>query len=183
MSRATVRAALYNFFTAGCDPHTGSVPGVNRVYRAQPWYIDGKVFNLSNELGSGAVCFLHFPDKNETRISDPAKGVTPGVVGVKQVDYDVALVILYQYLIPTATQTADAVPEDAWVLPLDATLVGLEDLVHSDPTAGTGPQGVVFSMAQDPGDTRLPQELPRLLPGKVLSWQALQFNVTEMIFA
>ncbi|HEY8976308.1 MAG TPA: hypothetical protein VIN75_18985 [Burkholderiaceae bacterium] len=181
MSRATVRAALYAYLQAGCAGG-GSVPGVTKVYRAQPWLIDGKTWNLSSDLGSGAVVFLHFMDKGETRQADPAASVSTEVVGWKQVDYQVALVVLYQYLIPSNTQSVQYTGEE-WVDALDATLGGLEDLLRADPTAGTGPGGAVFEMAQSPGDLTLPQDLPRLVNGKVMSWQALHFTATEMIQA
>lgn len=182
MSRKSVRAALYAYLQAGCTPGVGSVPGVTKVYRAQPWLIDGKTWNLSSELGSGAVLFLHFIDKSETRIADPAASVATPVVGWKQVDYQVAVVVLYQYLIKSNTQTVQYTGEE-WVDDLDDTLSGLEDLIRADPTAGTGPGGAVFEMAQPPGDLSLPQDLPRLAPGKVLSWQALHFTATEVIQA
>jgi len=182
VSRAAVRNALYDYLTAGCTGAPGTVPGVARVYRAQPWFIGGSSWSLSVEGGSGAVAFIHFPDKNEQRVADPAESVSTQVVGWKQVDYQVAVVVLYQYLIPSATQ-AQQLTGDEWVDPLDATLDGLESWIRADPTAGTGPQGVVFEMAQSPGDLALPQDLPRIVNGKVLSWQALHFTATEMIEA
>jgi hypothetical protein len=180
VSRAGVRAALYTYLK------NGNVTGVTQVYRAQPWFIDGGTWKLSSELGSGAVLFLHFMDKAETREADPASSVSTQVVGWKRVDYQVALVVLYQYLIPSASQGV-AYAGDEWVAPLDATLASLEALIRADPTAGTGPNGdqsgVIFRMAQEPGDLTLPQDLPRLANGKVLSWQALHFTVTELIQA
>ncbi len=177
MSTSAVRAALHSFFSIACQ--TNKVPGVNAVYRAQPWYIDGSTWDLGAGSGSGAVAFLHLVSDRETRLSMPA------VAGEKQVDYDVALVVLYQFLIPSSSQISDALPEDAWVGPLDDTIDGFKDLIRSDPTAGTGPNptGVIFQMGQDPGDLRITRELPRRSSGKVLSWNVLEFNVTEVITA
>ena len=180
MSRATVRKALTDYLTTGTQG--GPVPGVTRVFKAQPWLIDGKTWNLAENLGSGAVLFVHFPDKDERREADPAASVSSTVVGVKRVDYQVAVIVLYQYLIPPAAQ-AQQYAGDEWVDALDATLDGLESWIRADPTAGTGPQGVVFEMGQAPGDLSLPQDLPRLVGGKVLSWQALHFTATEVINA
>lgn len=182
MSRSTVRQALYAYLAAGCAPGTGSVTGVTKVYRAMPWFIDGATWTPNINLGSGAVLFLHFPDKREERVGTPAASVSTTVVGVKQVDYQVAVCVLYQYLIPSGSQ-ATALSGDEWVGPLDTTLTQLESLIRADPTAGTGPQGAVFEMAQSPGDLALPQELPRRPPGKILSFQALHLTATEMINA
>lgn len=187
MSVAGVRAALSAYFTAGCDPATGSVPGVLRVYKAMPWFVDGSTWELNTNLGSGAVVFLHLSHRGETRLADPSEGVTPTVVGVKQVDYDAFLVVLYQFLIPSAAQTP-AVPEDSWVDPLDATVQGLKDLIHKDPTAGTGPvvdggDGTlrVFEMGQDDGDLSDDEPIPRRTSGKIWTWPVLKFTVREVI--
>lgn len=182
MSRSTVRQALYDYLAAGCTPGLGIVKGVAKVYRAMPWLIDGATWTPSAELGSGSVVFLHFPDKREQRVADPASSVSTSVVGVKQIDYQVAVCVLYQYLIPSGTQAVQY-DGDEWVGPLDSMLEQIEALIRADPTAGTGPGGVVFEMAQAPGDLTLPQDLPRRLPGKVLSFQALHFTATEMIRA
>ncbi|HWU23646.1 MAG TPA: hypothetical protein VN088_19060 [Nocardioides sp.] len=186
MSRATMRAALVEYLRGGCLGPGASVPGVTKVYSAQPVFIDGSVFKLYQNLGSGSVLFLHFPDKGESRAADPAASVSTEVVGWKQVDYQVAVVVLYQYLIKTGSQAAD-LDGDEWVEPLDATLDGLEALLRADPTAGTGPDGDgsgdVFEMAQSPGDLTLPQDLPRRGPGGIQSWQAIHLTATEMIRA
>lgn len=186
MSRSTVRAALYSYLVAGCTPGTGSVAGVSKVFRAMPWLIDGATWTPKADLGSGSVVFLHFPDKREERLADPAASVSTSVVGVKQIDYQVAVCVLYQYLIPSGQQ-ATAMAGDEWVLDLDSMLEQLEALIRADPTAGTGPggdnSGTVFEMAQSPGDLSLPQDLPRRLPGKMVSFQALHLTATEMIRA
>lgn len=182
MSRSTVRAALYDYLVTGCSPGAGSVTGVSKVFRAMPWFIDGATWTPSVDIGSGAVVFLHFPDKGEQREADPAASVSTQVVGWKRVDYQVAVCVLYQYLIPSGQQ-GTPLAGDEWVLPLDTTLQELESWIRADPTAGTGPQGAVFEMAQSVGDMSLPQDLPRRPPGKVISFQALHFTATEMIQA
>lgn len=174
MSSAEVRAAITTFVATGCAAG-GSVPGVTKVYRAMPWYIDGATWNLSNELGSGAVLFVDLPeDGGDTRLSVPA------VQGEKSVDYLVALVVLYQYLIPSASQSP-AVPEDAWVGPLDDTLDGLKALLRTDPNLGN-PE-VIFQAAQSRGDLAVHRVAPRRAPGKVLSWNVLTFHAMEVITA
>jgi hypothetical protein len=186
MSIADVRAALKAYFVAGCAPGTGSVPGVSTFYGAIPWFVAGSQWELSTDFGSGAIAFLHLEDLGETRIADPSEGVTPGVVGMKLVEYQVDLVVLYQFLIPSASQ-ADAAPPDSWIDPLDATMQALKDLIHADPTAGTGPNGtntrVIFEMGQQPGDLKVPPQLPMRTPAKIWTWPVLQFSATEAIFA
>lgn len=182
MSRSTVRAALYDYLVTGCAAGTGSVTGVTKVYKAMPYFIDGATWTPSRELGSGSVVFLHFPDKREERAADPAASVSSSVVGVKQVDYQVAVCVLYQYLVKSGSQATE-LNGDEWVDELDATLESLEAWIRADPTAGTGPQGAVFEMAQAPGDLALPQDLPRRMQGKWISFQALHFTATEMINA
>ena len=186
MSRSTVRQALYDYLTTGCQPGSGGVSGVSKVFRAMPWFIDGATWTPKVDIGAGAVVFLHFSDKAEVREADPAASVSSVVVGWKRVDYQVAVGVFYQYLIPSGQQ-ATPLAGDEWVADLDATLEQLKAWIRADPTAGTGPtgdqSGVVFEMAQSPGDLTLPQDLPRWAPGKVFSFQALHMTVTEMIQA
>jgi len=186
VSRSAVRQALYAYLQAGCSRGQGSVTGVDKVYRAFPWLIDGKTWAPSAALGSGTVVFLHFMDKGETRAADPAASVSSEVVGWKLVDYQVAVGVYYQYVIPSNTQSVQY-DGDEWVLQLDKTLEELEAWIRADPTAGTGPNGdgtgAVFEMAQSPGDLTLPQDLPLRMPGKMISFQALHFTATEVIQA
>lgn len=181
-----MRAALKAYFTAGCAPGTGMVPGVTAVYGAIPWFVAGTQWELSNDFGSGAIAFLHLEELGETRIADPSQGVTPHVVGMKLVEYQVDLVVLYQFMIPSGSQAAAASP-DSWIDPLDATLQALKDLIHADPTAGTGPDGTdtrtIFEMAQQPGDLKVSPQLPMRTPAKIWTWPVLQFSATEAIFA
>lgn len=182
MSRTQVRQALYAYLVQGCSPGEGSVTGVSKVFRAMPWLIDGRTWTPSADLGAGTVLFPHFTDKSETRESTPAASVSSEVVGWKRVDYQVAVGVFYQYVIPSGTQSTQY-DGDEWVLQLDKTLEELEAWIRADPTAGTGPGGVVFEMAQSPGDLSLPQDLPLKLPGKMISFQALHFTATEVIQA
>lgn len=179
MSVATVRAALAAFFTQGCS--SGMVPGVSGVYKAIPWFVAGSQWELADNFGSGAIVFLHLEETGEKRAADPAEGVTAGVTGVKLVGYQVDLVVLYQYLIPSGSQ--QLVSPDVWIDPLDATVQGLKDLIHSDPTAGTGSQGVVFEIGQDEGDLKVSTQLPMRTPAKIWTWPVLQFSAYEVINA
>jgi len=98
------------------------------------------------------------------------------------VGYQVDLVVLYQFMIPSAVQ-GDAVRPDVWVEPLDATLQGFKDWIHADPRAGTGPGGAVFEMGQDPGDLKVAPQVPRATPAKIWTWPVLQFTAYEAINA
>lgn len=166
---STVRAAIQAYLAAG------QIPGLARVYLDQPWYIDGQNWNLSADLGSGSVAFVHLTHDEETRIS------TPWIEAQETVHYDVSLVVAYQYLIPSAA--SDDVSEDSWVLALDDTLQGIKDLIHDDPTLGTGPTGVIFQAGQRPKGITIDRALPRRMAGKVLSWTVVEFGVTEIIQA
>lgn len=167
MSMSTVREAIQSYLAAG------NIPGLNRVYLDQPWYIDGADWNLASELGSGAVAFVHLSRDEETRIS------TPWVKAQEAVHYDVAIVVAYQYLIPSAA--TGAVSEDAWVGPLDETLQGIKDLIHADPTLGS--PDVIFQAGQRPSGISIDRPLPRRVKGKVLAWTVVELGVTEIIQA
>lgn len=168
MSSATVRAALFGFFDTARAAAT--VPGLNKVYAAQPWFVDGARWQLDKELGSGSVAYLHLAEDTESRIALPA------LTGQKRVDCTVGLVVLYQYLIPT-----DAASEDAWAGPLDATIDALKNLIRSDPNCGV--PVTIFQAGQQPNGIMIRRHLPRRTAGAVLSWNVLEFAVTEIIEA
>jgi hypothetical protein len=173
MSSATVRQTIQTFFAGS------TIPGVHKVYRAQPWFIDGEQWQLDTQLGSGSVAFVHLNNDSDTRITLPAPNTLNGPVGNKAVRYDVGLVLLYQYLIPSSLLTA--VPEDDWTNPLDATIDGVKDAIRSAPNLGDAT--VIFQAGQDPDGLRITRDLPRLDNGKVLSWNVVEFTVLEIITA
>lgn len=167
-----MRAQIQAFVQQGVD--TGAVSGVTRVYKAMPWFVDGSTWQLSSSLGSGAVVFAELPEDNgEVRIADPV------LEGQKEVEHFAALVVLYQFLIPSAAQ--DTVSEDSWVDPLDATLDSLKAWIRTDPNLGN--PDVIFQAAQQRGDLSIKRDPPRRTSGKVWSWNALRFRVTEIITA
>lgn len=173
MSRATVRAAVASWIEGG------GIAGLNTVYRAQPWFVDGQRWKLSAQLGSGAVGFVHIVEDTERRATLPAEGPanTSGVVGQKIVTYTIGFVVLFQYLIP-----AEAASEDVWTDPLDALLEGIKARLRSDPTLGTA-GSPIFQAAQDPGDCRIMSDLPRRESGLVMSWNVIEFHADEIINA
>jgi hypothetical protein len=144
------------------------------VYAAFPWFIDGATFDLAANLGNGAVAYVHLADTEESRLTVPA------VQGEKIVHYEVAVIVAYQFLIPS-TDVDVTISEDEWVDPLDVILQGIKDRIHADPQLGA--PGVVFLAAQTPRSMRVHSEMPRRLPGKILSWHAVEFQLTEIITA
>jgi hypothetical protein len=171
VSRKTVRAAIQAYLVAGLP----GIPGLNRVYRAAPWFADGSViFNLSAELGNGAWAFLNLAHSKDTRKTVPA------VLGTTFVHYDVSIVVCYQFLIPSA-MIDTTITEDMWVDACDDILEGLKALIHADPNLGH--PGTIFLAAQTPDSLQINSDDPRLEPGKVYSWHTVDFQVTEVIQA
>ena len=172
MSAQAVRAAVQAYFV-------GQVTGLNQVYRAQPTFADGKNWNLATDLGSGAIGYVHLDAEKETRLTLPYQ------TGYKQVDYEVGLVVLYQYLIPSNTLVAQN--GDEWTDALDVTLDGIKNRLRRDPTLGTsvaqGGTGLIFEAGEAKDDIMIARELPRRSPGKVLSWNVVQFKLTEIVQA
>lgn len=170
MSRRTVRAAIQAYLVAGLP----GIPGLNRVYRAQPWWVDGSVFNLAANAGNGAFAYLHLTHSDETRVSVPA------VQGTTLVHYDVFVVVCYQFEIPSAAVDT-TITEDSWVDACDDILQGIKDRIHADPNLGA-PE-VIFLAAQTPKKLTIDSDEPRVTAGKVYSWHTVNIQVTEVIQA
>lgn len=168
MSIATVRTAVTRYLA------DAEIPGLNRVFKALPWYVDGDVFDLAATLGSGAVAYVHLAESVENRLALPA------VLGSQNVHYEVAVIVAYQYLIPSA-QVDPTLSEDDWVDQLDAIMQGVKDRIHIDPNLGA--PDVVFLAAQTPRTLRVASYEPRQLPGKIISMQSVEFQLTEIIQA
>lgn len=174
MSSADVRAAVTAFM------ESPGLPGLSQWFKSPPWFVDGDAWNLADNLGSGSVGMVHLTEKSESRITLPA--LQPnilGPVGQKAVRYKVGLVVLYQYLLPSATLAP--VPSDDYVGQLDATLDAIEDRIRSDPNLGN--PDVVFQAGQDQNDITIHRDLPRRMPAKILAWTVVEFNLTEIINA
>lgn len=167
MSSATVRAAITGFFQAA------NIPGLNKVFTAPPYWADGSEWDLSSSLGSGAVGAVHLAEDTESRITFPA------LSGNKQVEYTVGFMIFYQWLVPSNSFTAAG--EDAWAAPLDTIIDGVKTLLRSDPNCGM--PAVIWQSGQEPHGIAIRRDLPRKLEGKVVSWNVVQFHVTEIITA
>lgn len=174
MGVATVRTALQAYIAGG------SIPGLHKVFRAPPRWVDGQAWQLNSALGSGAVAALHMAEDTESRITVPAPNVLlPGLspVGQKIVSYKVGLMIFYQFLTPSGTLTA--IDEDAWAAPLDVIIDGVKDLLRADPNAGN--PAVIWQCAQGPNGIRVQRDIPTQDEGKVLAWNVVEFDVDEVI--
>lgn len=186
MGMSEVRHAIRDYLNAG------GVPGFNHCYLAQPTFIDpSKWWELPPDLGGGAIGYLHLALSSETRISDPA------ITGNKMVTYTVALVLIYRYAIPTASQ---AVPYqgDEWADGWDATVEGIKARLRADPQLGTGPVTppagmpagdgslTVFEAAQDQNEPRMSAgDMPVRDEdaGELLNFGVLEFHASEVIVA
>jgi hypothetical protein len=175
VSQSTVRNQIATFIKAG------AIPGVQTVYRGGPYRIDGSAFGLGVNAGHGAVMFVHLDTSNESRVTTPASAPTntSGVVGQKQVDYVVSIVILYKFKVQSL---GNGQVVDVWVDPLDAILDGLKARIRSDPNQGNA--AIIFEAGQNSNDIRVVQDLPVEIPGGILfSLARLQYDVTEIISA
>jgi hypothetical protein len=166
VSSATVRAAIVAYL--------GSVPiaGLNKIHPAPPYWADGSEWDLKKQLGSGAIAAVHLVTDNESRITVPVN------TGQKKVEYTVGLMLFYQWLMPATLTPQD---ESAWAGPLDVIIDGVKALLRADPNCGL--PATVWESAQQPGDVTIVRDIPRRLPGKVLSWNVLEWHVTEIITA
>lgn len=171
MGAATVRAAITSYFAGA------ALTGLQHVYQECPWWLDGDQFDLAGGDDFGAVAYVHLSEQRETRIALPA------VQGIKAVTWDVALVVLFQYLVPSSFPAGQ--DESSWVTPLDALLDGLIARLRADQTLGTGHNGVIFQAGESVDDVVLRRDLPRIdaQGGKVWCWQVLEFKAVEMIQA
>lgn len=195
MSMATVRAAIAAYLTTGIATSTqdAAIPGLNQVYRGMPTFIDpSRWWVLPPELGSGTIGYIHLAKVDEDRIALPA------VTGGKFVEYVVALVLIYRYMIPSGAQVPP-LDGDEWVDGYDATLEGVKAYIRADPHLGTAPAtatndtgviydrfpDVIWQAGQTQGDLAMTSDLPFRDEdgGEVLSFQVIEFHVTEAITA
>jgi hypothetical protein len=168
---ATVRAAIQSYLASA------GVTGLTKVFKGMPAIQDPALWNLSGQLGWGAVAFVHLTEHSEGRIADPF------VLGQKEVEYIVGIVVQYRYAIPV--ENASALSGDEWTTGLDTVLEGLKAAIRADPNHGTGTQGAIWQAGQEPGGLKVRSELPTMdeQPGEVWVWNVLEYHVTEIITA
>jgi len=166
VSTATVRSAIATFFEGA------SITGLHKVHAAPPYWADGSEWDLAGGQ-SGAIAAVHLVADRESRITVPV------LTGQKMVRYHVGLMVFYQWLLPSNTTTP--VDEAAWADPLDVIIDGIKDRLRSDPNCGV--PATIWQAAQDPDDVTIQRDLPRRLPGKILSWNVVEFSVYEVVTA
>lgn len=169
MSQTSIRASLAKFFG------DANIPNLPAVYKAKPTFVAGQTFNFAANNGHSAVVYIHFVGSSETRMTVPA------INGSKHVMYRVALVVMYQHLIAQGTPGVD--DSTVWVDALDGILDGLKALIRSDPTLGTAGGTTLFQGGEDTNDIVLQSQDALIDKGVVHSWNALEFNVDEIIQA
>jgi hypothetical protein len=167
MADGAVRLAVQEFF------QSPPVVGIQKVYKDIPWFMDGAQWDVASNDGWAAVASVHLNTSQESRITLPWK------VGQKQVEHTVALVIQYQYLIPVSFAPEEA--EDQWVIGLDTVIDGVKDRIRSDYTFNN--PNVIFQGGQDRNDIRVTRDVPVMDVGRVIAWNVVEFNVTEIIQA
>ncbi|QAY16123.1 hypothetical protein SEA_SONALI_10 [Arthrobacter phage Sonali] len=168
MSAKSVRQAIADYLRP--------TQGISKMFRDEPWIVTSEAWTQPDGL-PGTVAYVHIDREAETRYA--LAGANPFGIG-KALEYMVSIVVLYQYDIPD--QPDD---KDSWVDGLDELLDALKARVRADPTLGTGPGGVIWQAGEGGHmggpDLEVQRDLPKLHHGKVLSWNALQFKVTEMV--
>lgn len=169
MSDSAVRKAIQAWFA------TPPIPGVQNVFLDEPWIIQGADWDVQSDSGWGAILAIHLDSSDESRVTLPA------LTGNKRVDHKVGVLIQYQYLIPSTLPVG--VNEDDWVNGLDQIIDAVKNRIRQDPNLGTAPGGVVWQAGQDLNDIRISRDLPKYDRGRVISWNLVEFNVTEILVA
>lgn len=165
MGRATVRAAMQTFLSG--------IQGITTLYKDAPWEMTGDNWQTASIPGTPA--FLHIDHSSESRI---AMGGEHG--GLKEVDYTVSLVLLYQYLIPSDLGGAN---KDVWTDNLDALLDNVVNKIRSDRAFGVVGGTPIFEAGNQDSGIQISQDLPHWDEGggKVRNWVRVEFKVTEIV--
>ncbi len=157
-------------------------PYISQWYRDMPWFLDGKRLQYPSGQNFTSWAYTHLNIQHESRATLPV------AIGQKRVDWQVGVIVCYQYRIPSTLDTGQS--EDAWVDGLDATLQGIVDLLRADPTLGTTTgdwAGLVWQAGQENQDIRIQRDLPRIDKvsgqGTVHAWNLIEFALTQIIQA
>lgn len=162
MAARQVRAAIRDYIAP--------TAGVTRAFKDEPRFA-GEEQWYTADGAHGTVVYVHIDDERETRLT-----VTGSPAVGKQIEYDISIVILYEYVIPD-----DEVDPADWVDGLDDLIGALKARLRADPTMGTGTGGVIWQAAQEDGALHIARDLPKLASGVVRSWNVLQFKASEML--
>lgn len=167
MSDATVRAAIRDYIDSA------SVTGVTKVYKAAPYWVDGREFKQFITDAWGAIVVVHLDQTMESRITLPA------INGNKARHHKVGLVIIMQWVVPPGFDPLQ--DADDWTDALDQVIEDISTALRADPNLGA--PDVIFQAAQDPDDIRISRDLPKYDEGVLHVWQLIEFDVTEILTA
>ncbi len=147
------------------------IPGITVLFKDVPWQMTGENWQANSMPGTAA--FLHVEHITESRI---AMGGEHG--GWKQRDYQVALVVLYQYLIPS-----DVASKDVWVDGRNALVDAAIARIESDRGFGSVDGFPIWQAGNQDRGIEVNLEFPVWDKGggKVRNWFRLDFKVTEMV--
>lgn len=162
MPARTIRKAVRDYLA--------ETPGISNCFKDEPHYVSNEAWYTEDGI-HGTVAYVHLDSESETRLV-----ITGFPDAGQQITYNVGVVVLYEYLIPDDEES----PDD-WVDGLDDVIDALKARLRADPHLGTGPDGVIWSGAQEAHTLAISRDLPRKDAGFVRSWNVLQFKVTENI--
>ena len=145
--------------------------GITTLYKDAPWEMTGDNWQTNNLPGTPA--FLHVEHITESRV---AMGGEHG--GWKQRDYQVALVLLYQYVIPS-----DVTSKDVWVVGRNTLIDNVIARIESDRAFGSVGGTPIFEAGNQDAGISATFDFPHWDQGggKVRNWVRVEFKVTEMI--
>ena|SRR5438067_9532570 len=161
MSRATVRAAVLAYFTG--------TTGMSSLSKDEPWFTPGQAW-ISNGV-RGTSCFVHINGQSESIVSTGGANLQRAVI------YDVAVVIQYQYAIPTNPGPNN----DDYVTGLDALLDTIVHKIRADPSLGCGSNGPIWQAGIHDEDNNVVSDLPQRDSGKVWSISFVKFKAIEIV--
>lgn len=159
MSLPTVRAAIKTWIAG--------TTGLSACYQGQPTYIGAEMFENNGVFGP--VAFVHIEHMSETRIGLPAGA------GLKEVTYDVGVVLIVRHIIQPTEDT-----HDAWVGDVDTAVENLRERIRQDFMFGTGGTPI-WQAGEAVGDVQVTLDLPKFEGGIVENWVLVQFKATEMV--
>lgn len=145
--------------------------GITTLYTDAPWEMTGDNWQ-KNDL-PGTPAFLHVEHITESRI---AMGGEHG--GWKRRDYQIALVLLYQYVIPS-----DVASKDVWVVGRNTLIDNVIARIESDRAFGSVAGVPIFEAGNQDDGISATFDFPHWDTGggKVRNWVRVEFKVTEMI--
>lgn len=162
MGARSIRLALKNYIAP--------TAGLTNAYKDEPHYVSNDAWYTADGV-HGTVAYVHIDEEEESRLV-----ITGFPESGQEITYRVSVIVLYEYLIPDQEPS----PDD-WVDGLDDVLDALKARIRADPHLGTGPTGIVSSAAQHDKALSIVRDLPKKDGGVVRSWNALAFEVMEIV--